>query len=175
MHVEKNPEIYSSARSIVVGDPDPDFPLEDQLGVFADLVCDLTGLTEEIGFDQSYSFIYSRRPGTPAASLPDDVTAEEKSLRLSRLQALLDSQARAISRTMVGSMQRVLVERPSRRDAQELAGRTENNRWVNFAGSPGLIQKFVDVEITAALNNSLRGRLLDAQDTPDQRSMERRA
>jgi tRNA-2-methylthio-N6-dimethylallyladenosine synthase len=132
-------------------------------------------LTEEIGFDQSYSFIYSRRPGTPAASLPDDVTPEVKSQRLSRLQAMLDSQARAISRTMVGSVQRVLVERPSRRDALELAGRTENNRWVNFAGSAALIQKFVDVEITEALNNSLRGRLVEAQGTLQQRAMERRA
>ena len=96
-------------------------------------------LTEETGFDQSFSFIYSRRPGTPAASLPDDVTAAEKSRRLARLQALLDSQARAISRAMVGSVQRVLVERPSRRDARQLAGRTENNRWVNFDGAASLI------------------------------------
>ena len=75
-------------------------------------------LTEEVGFDQSFSFIYSRRPGTPAASLPDDVPDAEKSERLARLQALLDSQSRAISRGMVGSVQRVLVERPSRRDAR---------------------------------------------------------
>ena len=88
---------------------------------------------------------------------------------------MLDSQARAISRTMVGSVQRVLVERPSRRDAQELAGRTENNRWVNFAGSASLIQKFVDVEITAALNNSLRGRLVDANGAVEQPALERRA
>jgi tRNA-2-methylthio-N6-dimethylallyladenosine synthase len=118
-------------------------------------------LTAEAGFDQSFSFIYSRRPGTPAASLPDDVSAEVKSQRLARLQALLDSQARAISRTMVGTVQRVLVERPSRRDTLELAGRTENNRWVNFPGSAALINRFVDVEITAARNNSLRGRLLE--------------
>jgi tRNA-2-methylthio-N6-dimethylallyladenosine synthase len=118
-------------------------------------------LTEEIGFDQSFSFIYSRRPGTPAASLPDDVTPEVKSQRLSRLQAMLDSQARAISHAMVGSVQRVLVERPSRRDAKQLAGRTENNRWVNFDGAGALINSFVDVEITEAMNNSLRGRLVD--------------
>jgi tRNA-2-methylthio-N6-dimethylallyladenosine synthase len=117
-------------------------------------------LTEEMGFDQSFSFVYSRRPGTPAASLPDDVSAEEKSARLARLQALLDSQSRAISRRMVGSVQRVLVQRTSRRDAAELAGRTENNRWVNFAGTADQINQFVNVEITAALNNSLRGRLL---------------
>lgn len=120
-------------------------------------------LTAEVGFDQSFSFIYSRRPGTPAASLPDDVPAEVKSERLARLQALLDSQARAISARMVGSVQRVLVERPSRRDARQMAGRTENNRWVNFDGGAALVNRFVDVEITEAMNNSLRGRLLAAQ------------
>ena len=119
-------------------------------------------LTEEAGFDQSFSFIYSRRPGTPAASLPDDVAPEIKSARLARLQALLDSQARAISRTMVGSVQRVLVERPAKRGGRQLAGRTENNRWVNFDGEVGLINRFVDVEITEALDNSLRGRLVAA-------------
>jgi tRNA-2-methylthio-N6-dimethylallyladenosine synthase len=117
-------------------------------------------LVAEVGFDQSFSFIYSRRPGTPAASLPDDVPDAEKSARLARLQALLDSQSRAISARMTGSVQRVLVERPSRRDARQMAGRTENNRWVNFDGGPELINRFVDVEITAAMNNSLRGRLL---------------
>jgi tRNA-2-methylthio-N6-dimethylallyladenosine synthase len=117
-------------------------------------------LTEEAGFDQSFSFIYSRRPGTPAASLPDDVPDEVKSARLARLQQLLDSQGRAISRAMVGSRQRVLVERPSRRDASQLAGRTENNRWVNFDGGAELINRFVDVEITEAMNNSLRGRFI---------------
>jgi len=116
-------------------------------------------LTAEAGFDQSFSFIYSRRPGTPAASLPDDVPPEVKSERLARLQAQLDAQARAISARMVGSRQRVLVERPSRRDARQMAGRTENNRWVNFDGDARLINRFVDVEITEALNNSLRGRL----------------
>ncbi|MEO6186956.1 MAG: tRNA (N6-isopentenyl adenosine(37)-C2)-methylthiotransferase MiaB [Steroidobacteraceae bacterium] len=119
-------------------------------------------LTAEVGFDQSFSFIYSRRPGTPAASLPDDVPDSVKSERLARLQALLDSQARAISAGMTGSVQRVLVQRPSRRDASQMAGRTENNRWVNFDGDARLINRFVDVEITAAMNNSLRGRLLPA-------------
>jgi tRNA-2-methylthio-N6-dimethylallyladenosine synthase len=84
---------------------------------------------------------------------------------LARLQAQLDAQARAISARMVGSMQRVLVERPSRRDPAQLAGRTENNRWVNFAGDARLLNRFVDVEITAALKNSLRGRLAAAQRT----------
>jgi tRNA-2-methylthio-N6-dimethylallyladenosine synthase len=117
-------------------------------------------LTAEVGFDQSYSFIYSRRPGTPAASLPDDVPDSVKSERLARLQALLDSQSRAISRGMVGTVQRVLVVRPSKRDARQMAGRTENNRWVNFDADAQLINRFVDVEVTEALNNSLRGRLL---------------
>ncbi|HQR24297.1 MAG TPA: tRNA (N6-isopentenyl adenosine(37)-C2)-methylthiotransferase MiaB [Steroidobacteraceae bacterium] len=116
-------------------------------------------LIEEVGFDQSFSFIYSRRPGTPAASLPDDVTHEEKQRRLARLQQRIDAQALAISRSMVGSVQRVLVERPSRRDARQLAGRPENTRWVNFDGPPSLIDRCVDVVVTEALPNSLRGRL----------------
>jgi len=122
-------------------------------------------LTAEAGFDQSFSFIYSRRPGTPAASLPDDVPAEVKSARLARLQAQLDAQSRTISARMVGSVQRVLVERPSRRDPRQMAGRTENNRWVNFDGDARLIHRFVDVEITEAMNNSLRGRLAASQRT----------
>jgi tRNA-2-methylthio-N6-dimethylallyladenosine synthase len=117
-------------------------------------------LVAEAGFDQSFSFLYSRRPGTPAASLPDDVSPEVKSERLARLQAQLDAQARGISAQMVGSMHRVLVERPSRRDARQMAGRTENNRWVNFDGDARLTHRFVDVEITEAMNNSLRGRLV---------------
>jgi tRNA-2-methylthio-N6-dimethylallyladenosine synthase len=87
---------------------------------------------------------------------------DEKQQRLARLQQLLNEQARAISRGMVGTRQTVLVERPSRRDASQLAGRTENNRWVNFEGSAELINRFVDVDITEALPNSLRGRLVDA-------------
>jgi len=118
-------------------------------------------LVREAALDQSFSFLYSRRPGTPAASLPDDVPHAEKQARLSRLQAQLDAQARAISVAMVGGVQRVLVERPSKKSAQELAGRTANNRWVNFAGPPELIGRFAEVTITAALRNSLRGRLLE--------------
>ncbi len=113
----------------------------------------------DVGFDQSFSFLYSRRPGTPAASLPDDVPQKEKQQRLARLQAQLDSQARAISEMMVGSVQRVLVERPAKKNALELAGRTENNRWVNFAGPHELMGRFVDVTVTTALRNSLRGRI----------------
>jgi tRNA-2-methylthio-N6-dimethylallyladenosine synthase len=120
-------------------------------------------LVGDAELDQSFSFIYSRRPGTPAASLPDDVPREVKAERLARLQDLLNEQSRAISRQMVGSVQTVLVERHSRRDAAQLAGRTENNRWVNFDGSSALMGRFVDVEITAAMPNSLRGRLVGAE------------
>jgi tRNA-2-methylthio-N6-dimethylallyladenosine synthase len=116
-------------------------------------------LVREVRFDQSFSFIYSRRPGTPAASLPDEVTPAVKHERLARLQAELDTQARAISAGMIGTLQRVLVERPARRDARELAGRTANNRWVNFAGPAALIGRFADVIVTEAMAHSLRGRL----------------
>jgi tRNA-2-methylthio-N6-dimethylallyladenosine synthase len=116
-------------------------------------------LVRDVNFDQSFSFIYSRRPGTPAASLPDDVALDVKQQRLATLQQQLDRQARAISESMVGTMQRVLVERPAKKDARELAGRTQNNRWVNFAGPASLIDRFVDVLVTEARPHSLRGRL----------------
>ena len=119
-------------------------------------------LVRDVGFDQSFTFLYSRRPGTPAASLPDEVPLEVKQERLARLQAQLDAQHRAINERMVGTVQRVLVERPAKKDARELAGRTENNRWVNFAGPPGLIDRFVDVLVTEARPHSLRGRLVAA-------------
>jgi tRNA-2-methylthio-N6-dimethylallyladenosine synthase len=119
-------------------------------------------LVEEVGFDQSYCFIYSRRPGTPAASLPDDVGLEVKQARLARLQAQLDAQALRISAGMVGSVQRVLVERGAKKGQGELAGRTENNRWVNFPGPASLLQRFTDVLITEARPHSLRGRLQGA-------------
>lgn len=114
-------------------------------------------LIEEVGFDHSYSFIYSRRPGTPAADLPDDVPLAVKQQRLERLQQLINTQAQSISRQMVGSTQRILVERPSKKDPAQLAGRTENNRVVNFDGPGDLIGQFVEVRITEALPNSLRG------------------
>ncbi len=116
-------------------------------------------LTRDVGFDQSFSFIYSRRPGTPAAALPDEVPHEVKQQRLARLQAQLEGQARAISERMVGSRQRVLVERTAKKNSRELAGRTENNRWVNFAGPRELINHYAEVLITEALPHSLRGRL----------------
>jgi tRNA-2-methylthio-N6-dimethylallyladenosine synthase len=122
-------------------------------------------LVAEVGFDQSFSFLYSRRPGTPAANLPDEVPHDVKQNRLEVLQARLNAQARAISQRMVGSRQRVLVERPAKRNPEQLAGRTDNNRWVNFDG-PGedpkrLINQFADVVITEAMPNSLRGRLVE--------------
>ncbi|WP_018232147.1 tRNA (N6-isopentenyl adenosine(37)-C2)-methylthiotransferase MiaB [Thioalkalivibrio thiocyanodenitrificans] len=116
-------------------------------------------LIEQIGFDQSFSFIYSRRPGTPAASLPDDVPMAVKKVRLARLQASINEMARAISEAMVGGVERILVEGPSRKDPDQLAGRTANNRVVNFEGPADLTGRFVEVHITEALNNSLRGRL----------------
>ncbi|MEN8166120.1 MAG: tRNA (N6-isopentenyl adenosine(37)-C2)-methylthiotransferase MiaB [Pseudomonadota bacterium] len=118
-------------------------------------------LIEAVGFDHSYSFIYSRRPGTPAADLPDDVPLEVKQQRLERLQQLINNQAQRISRQMVGSLQRVLVDRPARKDPNQLAGRTENNRVVNFDGPAELIGQFVDLRITEALPNSLRGEMVD--------------
>jgi tRNA-2-methylthio-N6-dimethylallyladenosine synthase len=124
-------------------------------------------LIDDIGFDTSFSFVYSRRPGTPAADLPDDTPQAVKLQRLQRLQARIAEQASAIARAMVGTTQRVLVEGPSRRDASELMGRTENNRIVNFAAPPRLVGQMVDVVITEAYPNSLRGRvaMIDAAAT----------
>jgi len=116
-------------------------------------------LVDDIGFDASFSFVYSARPGTPAANLSDPVPQATKLAWLKRLQEKLDAQALAISESMVGGTQRVLVEGPSRRDANELAARTDNNRIVNFAGPASCIGRFVDVEITAVMAHTLRGRL----------------
>jgi tRNA-2-methylthio-N6-dimethylallyladenosine synthase len=115
-------------------------------------------LTRRVGFDQSFTFIYSPRPGTTAAELPD-MPREVKQARLERLQAVLHEQAAAISRAMVGSVQRILVERSAAQSPRELSGRTENNRWVHFIGDPVLVGRFADVLITEPLRNSLRGRL----------------
>lgn len=117
-------------------------------------------LIRRVGFDQSFSFIYSARPGTPAAAIADETPRELKQARLQRLQELIDTQAAAISRGMVGTVQRLLVEKTSKKSDRELAGRSENNRWINFAGDARLLGQFVDVLITEALPNSLRGRLL---------------
>ena len=143
---EVRPDI-SISTDIIVGFPgETDQDFEETMN-----------LVTEIGFDQSFSFVYSPRPGTPAAALADPLSREEKLARLSRLQSQISAQAMEISQGMVGSVQKILVEKPSRKDSRQLAGRTENNRWVNFSGAAGLIGSFVAVEITEALPNSLRG------------------
>jgi tRNA-2-methylthio-N6-dimethylallyladenosine synthase len=149
---EARPDISLSSDFIVgfPGETDRDF--EATMNLIAD-----------VGFDQSFSFIYSARPGTPAASLDDETPMAVKKARLQALQARINEQAMEISRSMVGTTQTVLVEKPSKKDPRQLSGRTENMRWVNFDGDAGLIGGFVDVVITEALPNSLRGRLLDAR------------
>ncbi len=148
---EHRPDISLSSDFIVgfPGETEKDF--EDTLK-----------LIDEMNFDQSFSFIYSARPGTPAASLPDDTPMEVKKDRLARLQALINKQAGEISRRMVGGRQRILVDGYSKKDTQQLAGRTENNRVVNFDGNPRLIGQFVDVIISEALSHSLRARVAAA-------------
>ena len=116
-------------------------------------------LVDDVGFDSSFSFVYSPRPGTPAADLPDATPQEVKLARLQTLQQKIELQAQAISAALVGTQQRVLVEGRSRRNPDELTGRTDNNRAVNFSGSEDLIGEFVDVAITAALPHSLRGKI----------------
>jgi tRNA-2-methylthio-N6-dimethylallyladenosine synthase len=117
-------------------------------------------LIDEVGFDTSFSFVYSRRPGTPASDLVDDTPQAVKLQRLQRLQAKINEQANVIARSMVGSTQRVLVEGTSARDINELSARTDNNRIVNFAGHPRLIGQMIDVVITDAMANTFRGRVV---------------
>ena len=119
---------------------------------------------EQVNFDMSFSFIYSARPGTPASDLPDDVSEEEKKERLARLQQRINFQAMQFSRARLGTEQRILVEGPSKKDIMELTGRTENNRVVNFVGTPDMIGKFVDVKITDVYTNSLRGEVIRTED-----------
>jgi tRNA-2-methylthio-N6-dimethylallyladenosine synthase len=147
---EARPDISLSSDFIVgfPGETDEDFERTMEL-------------IEEVGFDHSFSFIFSVRPGTPAAELPDDIPLATKQARLERLQHRINDMAQQISRRMVGTVQRVLVERPSRKDPGQLAGRTENNRVVNFDGAAELIGRFVELRITEALPNSLRGELVD--------------
>ncbi|MDH3614813.1 MAG: TRAM domain-containing protein, partial [Gammaproteobacteria bacterium] len=149
---EVRPDISLSSDFIVgfPGETDDDFEA-------------LMNLIGDIGFDQSFSFIYSARPGTPAASLDDDTPMEVKKKRLQILQARINSQALEISKGMVGTTQRVLVEKTSKKDVKQVAGRTENMRWVNFDADPACIGQFVDVVITEALPNSLRGRLANTR------------
>ena len=121
---------------------------------------DTMKLIEDIGYDHSFSFIYSQRPGTPAASLQDDVPMEVKKERLQRLQQRINEMATEISRSMLGSVQRLLVFKTSHKDEGELSGKTENNRSVTFAAHPRLIGRFVDVKITEAFRNSLKGEIV---------------
>jgi tRNA-2-methylthio-N6-dimethylallyladenosine synthase len=153
---EKRPDISLSSDFIVgfPGETERDFE-------------DTMKLIRELEFDQSFSFIYSARPGTPAASLPDDTPLEVKKERLMRLQAQINEQARRVSQSMVGGTQRILVEGTSKKDPRQLAGRTENNRVVNFDGHPRLIGQFVDVVITEALSNSLRARVQTGDKSAD--------
>ena len=142
------PDIKLST-DIIVGFPGE---TEDDFKATMDLVAD-------IGFDTSFSFIYSPRPGTPAANLPDETPAEVKKMRLSALQQRLNSHVQHYSQAMIGSKQRVLVTGLSKKDQKQYAGRTECNRVVNFNCPQNIIGQFVDVVITEALPNSLRGRL----------------
>jgi len=125
-------------------------------------------LVAEVGFDASYSFVYSRRPGTPAAEFPDETPQPEKLARLQRLQAALEDAARRISDSMVGSVQRVLVEGRAKRDPNELAGRTANNRVVNFPGDARLVGALVDVVIESTRPHSLRGAVRPAARARDE-------
>ena len=146
---EQRPDISISSDFIVgfPGETDADFEATMRL-------------IDDVGFDASFSFLYSRRPGTPAAELADGTPHAVKLERLQRLQAKIEAQARAISQNMVGTRQRVLVEGVAKKDANELSGRTDNNRVVNFRGTARLIGGFVDVAITAALPHSLRGEIV---------------
>jgi tRNA-2-methylthio-N6-dimethylallyladenosine synthase len=120
----------------------------------------LLKLVEDVGYDASFSFIFSPRPGTPAANLADGTPHEVKLKRLQHLQRVLEDNVRRISESRVGTVQRILVEGPSKKDANELMGRTECNRIVNFAGSPRLVGRMVDVTVTQALPHSLRGEVV---------------
>ncbi len=147
---EVRPNICLSSDFIIgfPGETDADF-------------ADTLSLVEEIGFDASFSFIYSARPGTPAAELPDDVPMAVKKARLAHFQQRINQMAANISANMVHTVQTVLIEGPSKKNPLQMQGRTENNRVVNFTAHPRLIGRFVDVLITEALPNSLRGRVAE--------------
>ncbi|MFZ7109830.1 tRNA (N6-isopentenyl adenosine(37)-C2)-methylthiotransferase MiaB [Avibacterium avium] len=147
------PDIQISSDFIVgfPGETDQDF--EDTMNLIA-----------QVNFDMSFSFIYSARPGTPAADIPDDVSEDEKKQRLYVLQQRINNQAAQFSRAMLGTEQRVLVEGPSKKDLMELTGRTETNRIVNFVGTPDMIGKFVDIKITDVFTNSLRGEVVRTEE-----------
>ncbi len=149
---EVRPDISLSSDFIVGFPGETDVDFEATMNLIAN-----------IGFDQSFSFIYSARPGTPAAGFADDTPMDVKKKRLQKLQARISQQAMKISKAMVGTTQSVLVERPSKKSPAQYAGRTENMRWVNFDGDSSCLGQFVDVVITEALPNSLRGRLANAR------------
>jgi tRNA-2-methylthio-N6-dimethylallyladenosine synthase len=146
------------------------------LSISSDFIVGFPGETEEdfdetmelikrVGFDQSFSFIYSARPGTPAAQLPDPISHEQKWERLMRLQEAITAMAACISQGMIGTRQRILVDGYSRKDSTELSGRTENNRVVNFEGPSDLIGDFANVVVEGALPNSLRVSLVEENTT----------
>ncbi len=149
---EVRPDISLSSDFIVGFPGETDVDFEATMNLIAN-----------IGFDQSFSFIYSARPGTPAAGFADDTPMDVKKKRLQKLQARISQQAMKISKAMVGTTQSVLVERPSKKSPAQYAGRTENMRWVNFDGDSSCLGQFVNVVITEALPNSLRGRLANAR------------
>jgi tRNA-2-methylthio-N6-dimethylallyladenosine synthase len=154
------PDIQISSDFIV------GFPGESE-GDFADTM----KLIKDVDFDMSFSFIFSPRPGTPAADYPCDLSEETKKQRLYELQQTINTQAMRYSRLMLNTEQRILVEGPSKKDLMELRGRTENNRVVNFEGSPDLIGQFVDVKIVDAFANSLRGELIRTEKEMNLRNM----
>jgi tRNA-2-methylthio-N6-dimethylallyladenosine synthase len=159
-------EYRSIARRLRAARPDLSLTSDFIVGFPGETEADFDAtlrLAAELGFDGSFSFLYSPRPGTPAANLPDDTSPEAKNQRLQRLQALLDRQYQEASQAMVGTVQRVLVESVSKRRDFELAARTANNRIVNFAGDPGLIGSFVDVRVSEVVSHSLRGELLNGE------------
>lgn len=156
-------EFKSLVRKLKAARPDLSLSSDFIIGFPGETEADFEAtmkLIDDVGFDASFSFIYSPRPGTPAADLPDDTPQTVKLQRLARLQKRIDEQAQVISQAMVGSVQRVLVEGHAKKDAAELAGRTDNNRVVNFPGNGRLVGQFVDVTITAALPHSLRGEMV---------------
>ncbi len=155
---QARPDISISSDFIIgfPGESDEDF-------------ADTMALIEEIGFDHSFSFIYSARPGTPASSLLDSTTDLIKKHRLGILQSVISANAAAVNQSMIGTIQRVLVEGVSRKSDAQISGRTENNRVVNFAASESLIGQFVDVRITQAFSNSLQGELYDAFESGEDR------
>jgi tRNA-2-methylthio-N6-dimethylallyladenosine synthase len=146
---EVRPDI-SISSDFIIG-----FPTETETDFQASM-----DLIEQVRFDHAYSFLYSKRPGTPAALLVDNVTQDEKQQRLQRLQSRISTLVQEHSRQMVGSVERVLVERHSARHAGQLAGRSDNGRWVDFNAAPDLIGQLVEVQITDASTNALRGRLI---------------